>query len=56
MKVPLAPRWSFTGYADVGAGGSDSTWQAMGGFDYAISDFLWNMATGGPYLGVSLAF
>jgi len=75
ITIPVGPRWSFTGYADVGAGGSDSTWQAMAGLEYAISpasnakfgyryfkvdyhkdDFLWNMATGGPYLGVSFGF
>src|SRR5262249_44771204 len=37
VNVPIAPRWSFTGYADIGGGGSDSTWQALAAVDYAIT-------------------
>ncbi len=34
---PLGERWTLTGYADIGAGGSDSTWQLAAGAEYAFS-------------------
>jgi hypothetical protein len=37
VQYPLAPQWTLVGYADVGGGGSDYTWQAIGGVNYAIS-------------------
>ena len=37
VEVPLAPRWTFTAYGDVGQGGSDSTWQVMAGANYTLS-------------------
>ena len=36
-RVAIDDRWTLVGYADLGAGGSDSTWQLMAGADYAIS-------------------
>lgn len=36
-RAPLGDRWAIAGYADVGAGGSDLTWQAMASVDYAMS-------------------
>ena len=38
VVVPVAERWSFVGYGDVGAGGSDLTWQALIGGSYKVSD------------------
>ena len=37
VQVPIADQWTFVGYGDVGAGGSDSTWQAALGAQYAYS-------------------
>ena len=37
VQAPIADQWTFVGYADVGAGGSDSTWQAALGAQYAYS-------------------
>ncbi len=37
VEVPVAPRWTLTAYGDIGAGGSDSTWQVMAGANYALS-------------------
>ena len=34
---PCGERWTFTGYADIGGGGSDSTWQLAAGAGYAFS-------------------
>jgi opacity protein-like surface antigen len=36
-RAPLGERWTLTGYADMGAGGADLTWQLMAGVDYALS-------------------
>lgn len=36
-RAPLGDRWAITGYADVGAGGADVTWQAMADVEYAVS-------------------
>jgi opacity protein-like surface antigen len=33
----LDPRWTLVGYADLGAGESDLTWQVSAGLDYAMS-------------------
>lgn len=33
----LAEKWYLTGYVDVGGGGSDLTWQALGGVGYKFS-------------------
>ena len=38
VVVPVAERWSFVGYGDVGAGGSDFSWQALIGGSYKVSD------------------
>jgi hypothetical protein len=35
--IPFAERWSLVGYADIGAGGSDLTWQALAGVNYRFS-------------------
>lgn len=37
VQYPVAPQWTLVGYADVGGGGSDSTWQLLAGANYAIS-------------------
>lgn len=74
-QYPIAPQWALYGYADVGGGGSDSTWQLAAGVNYEISptatakfgyrylkvdyhrdDFLYDIATGGIYLGVGMRF
>jgi opacity protein-like surface antigen len=38
-QIPLAERWSLMGYADIGGFGvgSDFTWQALVGVNYAFS-------------------
>jgi opacity protein-like surface antigen len=36
-QYPIAPQWSLVGYVDLGGGGSDFTWQALAGVNYAIS-------------------
>ena len=75
FRHPLSPQWSVSGYADIGGGGSDSTWQFLAGVNYAISpdktvrvgdslmkvdyhrdDFLYDVSTGGPYVGVGMRF
>lgn len=72
VQYSIAPQWALVGYLDLGAGGSDFTWQAIAGANYAISptktlkfgyryvkvdyhrdDFLYDVATGGPYLGLA---
>lgn len=35
--APWGPRWHVVAYADLGAGGSDFTWQALGGATYDLS-------------------
>lgn len=37
VQVPLNPQWSLLGYVDVGAGGSDLSWQAIAGAIYRFS-------------------
>ena len=75
VQAPIADRWTFVGYADVGGGGSDSTWQAALGAQYAYSKdvavkfgyrhlsvdynksgFLYDMESGGLYLGAGFRF
>ncbi|UCH46603.1 MAG: hypothetical protein JSU95_10790 [Betaproteobacteria bacterium] len=36
-KLPIAQKWDLTGYADVGAGGSDLTYQVMLGVNWQFS-------------------
>ena len=36
-KLPIAQKWDLTGYADVGAGGSDLTYQLMLGVNWQFS-------------------
>jgi len=38
--VPLNNQWSLVGYADIGAGGSDLTYQVIAGANWAFSDTL----------------
>ena len=38
--APLSEHWSLTFYGDIGAGGSDFTWQALAGVHYRISERL----------------
>ena len=37
IQYSITDRWSLLGYADIGGGGSDLTWQALGGVTYRIS-------------------
>ena len=37
---PVSDRWSLLGYADVGAGGSDLTYQLVAGANWALNDRL----------------
>jgi opacity protein-like surface antigen len=37
LAFPCGERWMLSGYADIGGGGSDSTWQLAAGADYAFS-------------------
>ena len=37
VQVPLNPQWSLLGYVDVGAGGSDLSWQVIAGAAYRLS-------------------
>src|SRR5437773_4488215 len=37
IQYPIAPQWSLVGYADLGGGGSNFTWQGIAGVNYAIS-------------------
>ena len=42
FQAPLADRWTFVAYGDVGAGGSDLSYQLVGGVNYAASkDLTW---------------
>jgi len=42
FQAPIAERWTLVGYADVGAGGSDLSYQLVGGINYATSrDVTW---------------
>ena len=36
-KLPIAQKWDLTGYADVGGGGSDLTYQVMLGVNWQFS-------------------
>jgi hypothetical protein len=38
VLYPLSPQWSLLGYADVGGGGSDLTYQFMGGVNWEFKD------------------
>ncbi len=40
VSQPLNERWRVVGYADIGAGGSDSTWQIDLGAAYAFSEAI----------------
>ena len=37
VQYPVAPQWNLVGYLDLGGGGSEFTWQWLGGVNYAIS-------------------
>ena len=42
FQAPIADRWTFVAYGDVGAGGSDLSYQLVGGINYASSkDVAW---------------
>jgi hypothetical protein len=43
VLVPLSQRWRLQGYGDVGAGGSNLTWQALGavGYDFSKTVSAW---------------
>lgn len=74
-KWNFAEKWSVLGYADVGTGGSEYSYQFIGGLgwnisktfevdlgyrllqeDYSKTDFLYDMRTAGPYLGLSISW
>jgi len=38
--APLSDRWDFVGYADVGAGGSDLTYQVLAGVNWQFTNAL----------------
>lgn len=38
VKLPLGRRWTWSSRADIGAGGSDDTWNVESGFAFAASD------------------
>jgi opacity protein-like surface antigen len=38
VSHPISDRWSLTGYADVGGGGSSLTYQLVAGADWALND------------------
>lgn len=38
--TPIANNWSFVGYADIGTGGSDLTYQLLAGVNWQISNLL----------------
>lgn len=38
LQAPIADRWTLVGYADVGGGGSDLTWQTAIGAQFAYSN------------------
>ena len=44
-------RWSLTGYADIGGGGSQLTWEAIAGADFAFNKTV-SMAFGYRYLSI----
>jgi len=44
-------RWSLTGYADIGGGGSQLTWEAIAGADFAFNKTV-SMAFGYRYLAI----
>ncbi|MCJ7440671.1 MAG: hypothetical protein MUO25_03715 [Thermoanaerobaculaceae bacterium] len=75
VRAQLSERWFVAGYADVGAGGSNLSWQALAGvsynfsktvsgmlgyrylsIDYETKGFLYDVAMGGPYLGLGIRF
>jgi hypothetical protein len=39
--TPSGPRWRLLAYADLGAGGSDFTWRALGGVTYDCRAAAW---------------
>jgi hypothetical protein len=74
-KWTFAKEWSVLGYADVGTGGSEYSYQLIAGLgwnisktfevdlgyrllqeDYSKTDFLYDMRTAGPYLGLSISW
>lgn len=51
LRAPIAERWTLVGHADVGAGGSDLSYQLVAGVNYASSkDLTWK--AGYRYLAV----
>ena len=51
FQAPVADRWTLVGYGDIGAGGSDLSYQLVGGINYASSkDVTWK--AGYRYLSV----
>ena len=50
-ELYVTDRWSWRAYADIGAGGSDLTWQALGTVNYRFSDTL-QLQVGYRYLSV----
>lgn len=50
-RVHFSPRYSFTGYGDVGATGATSTWQLMGTVNYQATSWL-KLSMGYRYLDI----
>jgi hypothetical protein len=50
-ELYVTDRWSWRAYADIGAGGSDLTWQALGTVNYRFSDKL-QLQFGYRYLSI----
>lgn len=40
LKAEIIDKWNFIGYADIGAGGADLTYQLMAGVNWQFSDTL----------------
>lgn len=40
VKAPFADKWNFVGYADIGAGGSDLTYQLKAGVNWQFSQSI----------------
>ena len=51
LSVPLAGRWSLEAYADVGAGDSKLSWQAIGGLKVGLSRTV-SLKLGYRYLSI----
>jgi hypothetical protein len=51
VQAPLSERWLVGGYADIGTGGSELTWQALAGVSYQFSRTMFG-SLGYRYLSI----